>query len=105
PEEQKALVKYIGWGSMPKLFDRRFDPWYEVAQYDKNPEESSSWHQRYYREEYEKNKADPWFQRYLALRELLPDEAFEAARASTINAHFTAVPVIDSIYDILSHLG
>lgn len=46
-----------------------------------------------------------WEKEYRQLLELLPPEDYEAARASTLNAHYTAPEVIDGIYDGLQRLG
>jgi len=40
-----------------------------------------------------------------ALKELLTDEEYQSARASTPNAHFTSPPVIEAIWTGLHHLG
>lgn len=39
------------------------------------------------------------------LHTLLSESEYEAAKASTLNAHFTAYPVIDGIWQALQHLG
>ncbi|MGH9253667.1 MAG: Eco57I restriction-modification methylase domain-containing protein [Vicinamibacterales bacterium] len=39
------------------------------------------------------------------LREALTDEEYAAARASTPNAHYTSLPVIQAVYDGLTRLG
>ena len=46
-----------------------------------------------------------WESEYNRLLELLPSADYEAARASTLNAHYTAPEVIDGIYDALGRLG
>ena len=40
-----------------------------------------------------------------ALRSLLTDEEYEAARGSTLNAHYTSVDVVRGMWDALAHLG
>ncbi len=73
PDEQKILVRYVGWGSLKKAFeynqDRRFQ---QLAK---------------------------------ELEGLLTEDEFRSARASTINAHYTSVPVVRGIYHGLTHLG
>ena len=49
------------------------------------------------------NKA--WAKEYKQLKELLTDEEYAAARASTVNAHYTTPVVISAIYDGLKNLG
>ena len=46
-----------------------------------------------------------WESEYSRLLELLPPADYEAARASTLNAHYTPPEVIDGIYDALGRLG
>lgn len=44
---------------------------------------------------------EKWAAEYAALRELLTDEEYRAARASTLNAHYTSPIVIRAIYNAL----
>ena len=46
-----------------------------------------------------------WAQEYTNLKNLLPEREYEAARASTLNAHFTSPTVIRAIYDAVSRMG
>ena len=46
-----------------------------------------------------------WKKEYAELSEALTPEEYEAARASTLNAHYTSPTVIKSIYDALANLG
>ncbi len=46
-----------------------------------------------------------WKEEFTELYEALTPEEYEAARASTLNAHYTSPTVIKSIYDTLSNLG
>ena len=46
-----------------------------------------------------------WDKEREALRSLLTDEEYEAAKASTLNAHFTSPEVIRGIWAALNHLG
>lgn len=67
-EQQAVLVKYVGWGGLPQIFD--------------------SDHKHHER-----------------LKELLTDEEYAAARASTVNAHYTSPQVIDAMWKAVEHLG
>ncbi len=51
----------------------------------------------------EKNGA--WADEYRKLRAILPADEYEAARASTLNAHYTSPVVIRAIYQGLERLG
>jgi N12 class adenine-specific DNA methylase len=46
-----------------------------------------------------------WAKQHDELKELLTDEEFRAARASTLDAHYTSPEVVNSMYDALSRLG
>ncbi|MCM1524784.1 MAG: DUF3849 domain-containing protein [Ruminococcus sp.] len=48
---------------------------------------------------------DKWSSEYSELKELLTPEEYEAARHSTMNAHYTSPTVISAIYDVLNNLG
>lgn len=51
----------------------------------------------------ERNEA--WHSEYSALKSLLTQEEYEAARASTLNAHYTSPTVIRAIYAAVEQLG
>ena len=46
-----------------------------------------------------------WTAEYSELKELLTPEEYEAARASTLNAHYTSPTVIRAIYDAVGQMG
>ena len=46
-----------------------------------------------------------WAQEYLTLKNLLSEDEYAAARASTLNAHYTSPTVIRSIYDAVGQMG
>ncbi len=72
PDEKALLVKYVGWGALPQVFDV----------------DSTSWHQEQIR-----------------LSEMLSDEEHRSARATTLNAHYTAPLVIRSMYEAAQRFG
>lgn len=51
------------------------------------------------------NYNDKWTNEYNELRDLLLDDDYKAARASTLNAHYTADNIIQGIYRALDRLG
>ena len=53
---------------------------------------------------FDENKAD-WSKEYTELKEALTPEEYAAARASTLNAHYTSPTVIRAIYDALGSMG
>ena len=48
---------------------------------------------------------EKWAKEYAELKELLAPEEYEAARASTLNAHYTSPVVIRAIYDAVEQMG
>ena len=60
-EEKKILVRYVGWGGLPQVFDPFNKEWASQGE---------------------------------QLEKLLTPEEFESARATTLNAHYTAPTVI-----------
>ena len=48
---------------------------------------------------------DNWAREYAQLKALLPEQEYEMARASTLNAHYTSPTVIRAIYDALGRMG
>ena len=48
---------------------------------------------------------DSWAREYTQLKELLSPEEYAAARASTLNAHYTSPTVIRAIYDTVERIG
>jgi N12 class adenine-specific DNA methylase len=71
-EEKRILVRYVGWGGLPQVFDHCNGAW-----------------------ETERTRLDS----------LLTTEELESARATTLNAHYTAPLIIRAIYALLQQLG
>ena len=46
-----------------------------------------------------------WSAKYTQLKELLSEDEYATARASTLNAHYTSPTVIRGIYDAVEHMG
>ena len=75
PEEQEILSQYVGWGRLADAFD---------------PDK------------------DSWAKEYKELKGLLSEDEedeYAAARASTLNAHYTSPTVIRAIYDTVEQMG
>ena len=53
---------------------------------------------------FDESKSD-WAKEYAELKAALTPEEYEAARGSTLNAHYTSPTVIRAIYDALSNMG
>ncbi len=84
PEEQAILVKYVGWGGLPRIFE----PW-------KYPEGADA----------AERDESYWRTQNQALTELLTDDEYAAARKSTQNAHYTSPMVIRAMWDAIQQLG
>jgi N12 class adenine-specific DNA methylase len=70
--EKSALVRYVGWGAMPQIFD--------VG--------NASWRKE-----------------QIQLSEILSDEEHRSARATTLNAHYTAPVIIHAMYQAAQRFG
>ncbi len=55
-------------------------------------------------EVFDENKPD-WSKEYAELKSLLTPDEYEAARGSTLNAHYTSPAVIKAIYEAVSSMG
>ena len=75
PEEQVILSKYVGWGGL----DKAFSNYHWKAEYDEL--------------------------RSLVKEGIISEDDYNAARRSTMNAHYTDISVIKAMYDGLSRLG
>ncbi len=71
-EEKTILVRYVGWGGLPQVFDPHNQEW---------------------RREHDQ------------LAGLLTEDELSAARATTLNAHYTAPTVIRAMYAALERFG
>lgn len=78
PAEQEILANYVGWGGLSPVFNINY----------KGEAMDSS-----------------WAKEAKELKELLTDEEYKAARASTTTAFYTPVSVIKNIYGALERLS
>jgi N12 class adenine-specific DNA methylase len=75
-EEEKAiLARYAGWGALAAVFEHHY------------------------------RRRDEWEKPAEELKTLLTDAEYEAARASTPNAHFTSPLVISAMWQAMQHFG
>jgi len=70
--ERRLLVRYVGWGGLPQVFDAWNDQWKEERE---------------------------------RLESLLTEDELASARATTLNAHYTAPVVIRAMYALVQRLG
>ena len=71
-DELRQLVRFVGWGGLPQVFD--------------------AWNKE-------------WKTERERLEALLPERELESARASTLNAHYTAPVVIRAMFAALQRFG
>ena len=71
-EEKRMLVRYVGWGGLPQVFDALNESWAKER---------------------------------TQLESLLTTDELESARATTLNAHYTAPVVIRAMYAALHRFG
>ncbi len=83
PEEQAILVKFVGWGGLSGVFDRR-NEWYNPRNSERKPE---------------------FLDEYRELKALLSEDEWNAASRSTVNAHYTSPTVIRAMWEALKHMG
>jgi N12 class adenine-specific DNA methylase len=101
PDEQATIAQYAGWGAIPQVFDRDFDAAYRSHQEQQRGETLGRWEKSTLDRASEKE----WWDRHVELRGLLSEDEYEAARSSTVNAHFTSPEVIAGMYNALGRLG
>jgi N12 class adenine-specific DNA methylase len=85
PDEQKILIKYVGWGGLKEAFS-------EKVTYENG------------RPVFVSDKAD-WEKEYNKLKEVLTPDEYKTAQTSMQNAHYTRPEIINAMYDISRHLG
>lgn len=80
-EEQATISKWVGWGQMPELFDYRDNAGYSLEEYH------------------------AWEKERTEIKAILSKDEYRAARASTINGHYTHPNVIKANWDMAKRLG
>ncbi len=106
-EEKKILSAYSGWGSFKNAFNRvNQKNWLAINERLENASP-------YYRENIRDSEAyrelsawrDKWGELFDTLDEMLSPEEFRAMSKSIRNAHFTALPIIDSMWNMVRAMG
>lgn len=99
PEEKKTLASYTGWGAFKEAFNSKYEDditniWDGVPEYRRQymPDWLKSW---------EKNHRPL----HKLLRESMSEDEFSSASASTLNAHYTAAPIIRAMWKMVDRLG
>jgi len=81
-DEQKKLVRFVGWGGLQEIF----------------PDPRSRWGRDDWR-------SPGWATLGRELKEILTEDEYATARGSTQNAHYTSEGVINAVYGALKRLG
>lgn len=105
--EKKTLAKYSGWGSFKNAFNRiNQGRWVEI---NERYNSTSAYYQETIRnsEAYQELKAwrDKWGVLHDQLAGMLSPEEFRAMSKSIRNAHYTALPIIDSMWSMVRAMG
>ncbi len=95
PQQQKILAQYTGWGNLSQVFHEGYGR--AMMAHDNG---ENSW--RYSRDE---NWEKKWGKYYKQLKELLTEQEFNAAAASTLNAHYTERGIIEAMWKMAQRLG
>ncbi len=118
-EEQQVLSQYVGWGGLPDVFDPDKDNWATeeairtLFRLEQEHRAATAEEQQVLSQYvgwgglpdvFDPDK-DNWATEYAELKGLLSEGEYAAARASTLNAHYTSPVVIRSIYDAVEKMG
>ncbi len=106
-EEKKTLAKYSGWGSFKNAFNRiNQKNWTEINERINN---ANSYYQVNIRNSTEYQELSAWRHKWGELHdqlaEMLSPEEFRAMSKSIRNAHYTALPIIDSMWNMVRAMG
>jgi RNA polymerase sigma factor (sigma-70 family) len=99
-EEKKILAQYVGWGGLSQALDEdkadrasRIDEMRRYGYYDEEEIKSvENWNKKYGKY-------------YNEVKDLLSEDEFRSAKASTTNAHYTSPKVINYMWDAVRKLG
>ncbi|MFZ4764706.1 MAG: zeta toxin family protein, partial [Roseimicrobium sp.] len=97
PEEKSTLAAYTGWGAFKEAFNSKYEE--DIASYwDARPDKRymPDWLQSWERNHRPLHKL---------LRENMTEDEFASASASTLNAHYTAAPIIRAMWKMVERLG
>ncbi|MFE1289641.1 DEAD/DEAH box helicase family protein [Streptomyces sp. NPDC058751] len=98
PAEQKILARWSGWGALPIVLADKPEPTDGAFRdADGNPDPA-----KYARA---LKKWESFAEERAAVRELLNDEEWAAARANTLNAHYTDHELVQPLWNLVRELG
>lgn len=96
PEDKRTLAAYSGWGAFKEAFNDKSaegrDYWKGRPDTRYKPTFVTSWEQN-------------WGELHDTLKAELTEDEYRAASRSTLNAHYTAAPVIRAMWSMVERLG
>ena len=98
--EKTVLSNYVGWGALSKVFD---EDYLHKGYYELHPERA--WGAEAERIRKEAPEKARWRAANAKLKELLSDAEYNAARTSTINAHYTSPELVRFMWDAVKKMG
>lgn len=102
PEEQAILSKFVGWGQFPGVFN-------DFRDGDFQGEDDEDWKSQLAAQGMDHDKwqeeRGKWAKEREALHAVLSPEEWDAAKKSTLNAHYTHPAVVDAHWKIAQKLG
>ena len=98
--EKTVLANYVGWGSLSRVFD---EDYLDKSYYELHPDRS--WGAETERIRKEAPEKARWRAANARLRELLSKEEYDAAKTSTINAHYTSPELVRFMWDAVQKMG
>lgn len=99
-DEKTKLANYVGWGALSRVFD---EDYLKESYYERHPERA--WEAERAKIRAEASEKKHWRDAHAKLKELLSTEEFNAARASTINAHYTSPELVRFMWDAVQKMG
>lgn len=97
-EEKRVLASYTGWGAFKEAFNSKYEE-----------DISEIWDKPNARRQYMPDWLKSWELNHRAnhklLKEAMTEDEFASASASTLNAHYTALPIIRSMWQMVERLG
>ena len=98
-DEKETLAQYTGWGHSPQAFEISYQQGQKLKEV--LPEDQA----KEVRDRLNYDSSEKWEAEREELRDLLTEDEYNAARHSTINAHYTSIPVIRSMWEAIQGFG
>ncbi|MBN8422478.1 MAG: zeta toxin family protein [Verrucomicrobia bacterium] len=99
PEEKTKLAAYTGWGAFKEAFNSKYEE--DIAKYWDGKAPAQKQYMPDWLQSWEKNHRPL----HKLLKENMTADEFSSASASTLNAHYTAAPIIRSMWKMVQRMG